>query len=93
MGLLLRVREQMRTEMGLRDIDFPVVVMVMVIVGLEEDFRFAVCHESISGVKLDSQADINFIFFNIETSQLRTVWLRATRITWRTILVMWRGRG
>ena len=41
----------------------------MVIVGLEEDFRFAVCHESISGIKLDSQADINFIFFNIETSQ------------------------
>jgi len=39
-----------------------------VIVGLEGDFRFAVCHESISGIKLDSQADINFIFFNIDRS-------------------------
>lgn len=38
------------------------------IVGLEGDFRFAVCHESISGIKLDSQADINFIFFNIDRS-------------------------
>jgi hypothetical protein len=91
-GLLLRVREQMRTEMGLRDIDFRGCDGV-VIVGLEEDFRFAVCHESISGIKLDSQADINFIFFNIETSQLTTVWLRVTRITWRTILVMWREKS